>query len=107
MNISAIDSTNQDWPRGTSTTASPVQAAQTRELAQAVQKLNASSLVPDNRELSMYLDPKTKIPVVRVLDSTTHQVLDQFPAEYVLQVTAFLQSEAAQETLSKNPGSHR
>ena len=86
---------------------SAVTSAQSRELATAVQQLNQSSLIPDNRELSILIDPKTKIPVVRVLDSATHEVLDQLPAEYVLRVTAFLQSRAAQESLSKIPSLSR
>ena len=85
--------------------ASP--AAQSRALATAVQKLNESPLIPDNRELSMSIDPKTKIPVVRVLDSTTHEILDQLPAEYVLRVTAFLESQVAQDSLSKIPALSR
>jgi uncharacterized FlaG/YvyC family protein len=85
----------------------PVQATQTRALAQAVAKLNGSPLIPENRELSMAIDPKTKISVVRVLDADTHEVLDQFPAEYVLRVTAFLESQEAQDSLSKIPSLNR
>ncbi len=76
-------------------------AAESRELARAVRKLNDAAVLPDSRELSMSIDPKTKIPVVRVLDAVTHEVLDQLPAEYVLRVTAFLESQAAQNSFSK------
>ena len=85
-------------------TAAP---AQSRELAQAVQRLNASSFLPEGREVSFSIDPKTKIPVVRVLDTNTREVLTQLPAEYVLRVAAFLDAEAAQETSSKNVPSGR
>jgi uncharacterized FlaG/YvyC family protein len=76
---------------------SPPQAAQTRQLSQAVRVLNASSVMPEDRELTLSLDPKTKIAVVKVIDSTTHEVLDQIPADYILRLTAFLQAQAAQE----------
>jgi uncharacterized FlaG/YvyC family protein len=70
---------------------------QTRQLAQSVQRLNDSSLVPDGREFALSLDPKTKLPVVRVLDTTTHDVIEQVPAEYILSLTASLESEQSQQ----------
>ena len=81
---------------------SPAQTDQVRQLAQSVQQLNQSSLVPDGREFSLSLDPKTKLPVVRVMDTTTHDVIEQVPAEYILNLTASLESEQSQE----NPAQH-
>ena len=101
MNVSSTGAAAADWPQNTYT-SSPASSAPVRELQKAIRQVNRSSILPDNRELSLSFDPKTKIPVVRVLDATTHEVLDQLPAEYMLRVTAFLQSEAAQESLSNN-----
>ncbi len=72
-----------------------------KQLTQIVQKLNASPAMPLDRELSWSIDPTTKIPVVRVLDAQTHEVINQFPAEYLIRLTASLESEAASETAVK------
>jgi uncharacterized FlaG/YvyC family protein len=74
-----------------------------RELAQAVEILNETSVSSENHEYSLSFDRRTKLPVVRVMDSITHEVIEQLPTEDVLRVTAFLQAEAAQECLSKVP----
>jgi uncharacterized FlaG/YvyC family protein len=95
MNVNAIDGAAPSLPG--STPPSRAQTAQVRQVAQAVRTLNDSSLIPADRELTMSLDPKTKIPVVKVIDAQSHQVIDQVPAEYILRLAAFLEAEAAQE----------
>ena len=79
------------------------QAQQNRALSQAVRVVNNSSLIPEDRQLSLSLDPLTKIAVAKVVDPTTGEVLNQFPAEDVLRLAAYLEAEnaekeAAQET---------
>jgi uncharacterized FlaG/YvyC family protein len=78
------------------------QAAQARQIAQAVRQINGSSAMPEDRELSMLLDPKTKMPIVRVIDSRTREIVNQIPAEYIVRIAGFLQAqEASQNRIQK------
>jgi uncharacterized FlaG/YvyC family protein len=36
------------------------------------------------------MDASTKTPVIRIIDKETNQVVDQIPAEYILQLAASL-----------------
>ena len=77
---------------------SPEQAAQTRQMVRAVQQLNASTLVPAGSQLALYIDPGTKLTVVRVIDAASHDVLDQIPNEDILRMTQFLDAEESRAT---------
>ncbi len=101
MNLTSVGTANQILPEPPATETA-VQPDQTRQLAQSVQRLNGSSLVPDGREFSLSLDPKTKLPVVRVMDTTTHDVIEQVPAEYILSLTASLELEQSLESPAQN-----
>ena len=74
-----------------------------RQLAGAVRNLNESGALPDNRELSLSFDSETKLPVVKIVDSSTREVIEQIPAEYILRITSFLQSEDAKEAPARKP----
>jgi len=99
MNVNSIEGARP--PSSNFATASPAQAAQTRKVSEAVRALNDSSLIPSDRELTVSLDPKTKIPVVKVIDAKSGEVLDQVPVEYILKLTAFLEAQAAEESAAQ------
>jgi uncharacterized FlaG/YvyC family protein len=78
-----------------STSANPQPASPTpetralnRSVSAAVQTLNDAGYAGQGREVTFSVDPATKRPVVKVLDTTTKEVLYQWPQEYVLQLAA-------------------
>ena len=60
--------------------------AETRQVAAAVQKLNKSDYTGPTRELTILLDPKTRRPMVRIVDKETGEVVQQVPSELVLRM---------------------
>lgn len=72
----------------------PEQAAANRELVQAVKAVNADGLLGSNNELTFQMDRTTKMPVIRIIDKDTKEVVDQIPAEYILQLAATLGTHA-------------
>ncbi len=64
----------------------PEQAAQNRELIQAVKALNAAELFGQDHELTFLVDRETQRPVIRVVDRKTRDVIRQIPPEYVLEL---------------------
>jgi flagellar protein FlaG len=71
------------------------QAAETRQLMQAAKSVNDSGVLGQN-QLVFIMDRQTHRPVFRVVDRTTHQVISQIPAEYVLRLAQNLGSNLAQ-----------
>jgi flagellar protein FlaG len=57
-----------------------------RAVSAAVGKLNESSYAGEGREVTFSLDPATKQPVVKVIDTATKEVIRQLPPEYLLQM---------------------
>jgi uncharacterized FlaG/YvyC family protein len=70
--------------------AAPEKVAENRDIVQAIKALNAASSFGDNNELSFMLDRNTKLPVIRVINKDTKEVVEQIPAEYLLQLAAEL-----------------
>ena len=60
----------------------------TRQVAGAVHYLNSVDYAGEGREITFSLDRVTKLPVVRVIDTNTREVIQQWPRDYVLQVAA-------------------
>jgi uncharacterized FlaG/YvyC family protein len=87
-----VSSINQSLPVAppAGATAESDQAAQNREIVQAVKAVNSAELYGPNQELTYQQDTASKRMVVRVVDSTTKQVLVQIPPEYVLALAADL-----------------
>lgn len=56
------------------------------EVAAAVAKLNGDALFGADREVIYSFDRTTHLPVVRVLDSQTKEVINQWPPEFALQL---------------------
>lgn len=63
----------------------PVAGADTRDLNQAVSRLNAH-VQNIQRELEFSIDKATGRTIIKVIDSSTKQVIRQLPPEEVLQV---------------------
>ena len=79
------------------TTASPItpppvttteERALTRSVSAAVQTLNDAGYPGAGREVAFSVDQATKSPVIQVVDTTTKEVLQQWPPEYLLQIAA-------------------
>lgn len=70
--------------------ASPTteERALNRSVSGAVQTLNSAGYVGDGREVTFSLDQATKRPVIRIVDTSTKEVLQQWPPEYALQLAA-------------------
>ncbi len=64
----------------------PADRTLNRAVSAAVGKLNDSSYAGEGREVTFSLDPATKQPVVKVIDTATREVIRQLPPEYLLQV---------------------
>ena len=64
----------------------PEHVAETRDIVQAVKAVNAASSFGDNNEVSFMLDRNTKLPVIRIVNKNTKEVVEQIPAEYLLQL---------------------
>ena len=59
-----------------------------RSVSAAVQTVNAAGYPGDGREVTFSVDQATKRPVIRVVDTSTKEVLQQWPPEYLLQIAA-------------------
>ena len=57
-----------------------------RDLVQAVKALNAAASFGDNNELAFLMDRTTRLPVIRIVNRKTNEVVDQIPPEYVLRL---------------------
>ena len=85
--------------------AAPVQAEQNRALSQAVRVVNSSSPRDQDRQLSLFLDPTTRMAIAKVVDSTTGRVLDQVPSEDILRLAAYLEAQTAKENSAQQAAS--
>ncbi|MBZ5596286.1 MAG: flagellar protein FlaG [Acidobacteriia bacterium] len=73
-------------PAATPAPVAPEQVAENRDIVQAVKALNAASSFGDSNELSFMLDRNTKLPVIRIVNKNTKEVVEQIPPEYVLRL---------------------
>ena len=64
----------------------PADRTLNRAVSVAVGKLNESSYAGEGREVTFSVDPGTKQPVVKVIDTATKEVIRQLPPEYLLQI---------------------
>ena len=64
----------------------PEVVAQNRELIQAVKSANAAEHFGVNNELTFLLDRHTLRPIIRLVNTKTREVIQQIPAEYVLEL---------------------
>ena len=73
----------------------PNQAAERRQLLQAMKSVNESGELGQN-ELVFLVDRETHRPIIRVEDRQTHEVLFQVPPQYVLNLAQSLSASSAQ-----------
>jgi uncharacterized FlaG/YvyC family protein len=69
-----------------STSVSASDRAFTSSVAGAVRTLNETGVVGDGREVTFSLDRATRRPVVQVVDTSTREVINQWPPEYALRL---------------------
>jgi uncharacterized FlaG/YvyC family protein len=77
--------------------------ATNRQVAAAVQTLNENGSAGPGRAFSIAIDSKTRVPVVRIVDSSTNQLIEQIPSQYILD----LAQQIDQETSSNNTADGR
>lgn len=65
------------------------------QVAAAVRALNESGYLGEGREVLYSVDPSSRLPVVRVVDTSTEEIITQWPEPYVLELAA---QAKAQET---------
>jgi len=70
----------------TSTPVSPAVRAHVSAVATAVRTINESGVAGTGREVTFSLDPATRIPVVKVVDKDTQEVITQWPSDYALRL---------------------
>ncbi len=75
--------------QGVAPTPAPVpfgseHAAENREIVTAIKSINATELAGSNSELTFVFQRHTGRPVVRLVDRTTRNVIQQIPPEYML-----------------------
>jgi uncharacterized FlaG/YvyC family protein len=95
MDISSIKPGGYLFPQAPS--LHPDQAAQRRQLIQAVKSVNESGSLGDN-ELVFLLDRQTHRSIIRVENKQTHEVVFQVPPQYVLNLAQQLDANSAHTT---------
>jgi uncharacterized FlaG/YvyC family protein len=71
---------------GSALSQAPADRTLNRAVSVAVGKLNEASYAGEGREVTFSVDPATRQPVVKVIDSATKEVISQLPPEYLLQI---------------------
>ncbi len=85
MDITGVNALGQ-IPATTPAPAAPEHSAENRDIVQAVKALNAAASFGDSNELTFLLDRNSRLPVIRIVDRKTKEVIDQIPPEYVLRM---------------------
>ena len=85
MDISSMQRPGPVLPPQTAPTEAQ-NAAEKREIIQAVKAVNAAELFGSGSELTFVVDRVTQRPVIRLVDRVTKDIIRQIPAEYVLRM---------------------
>jgi uncharacterized FlaG/YvyC family protein len=85
MDIPRVDSTGASPAVGAHTPSKPTDVP-VREIVTAVHEINKSELMGEGRQLTFTRDPDTRRPVIQIVDQNTGEVLDQIPAETLLEM---------------------
>ena len=72
-------------------------AAQNRVLSAAVKLLNDAGAAGNSHEFSIAIDPKTRQAVIRIIDQSTREVIEQLPSEYLLRVAQQISERLAKQ----------
>ena len=62
----------------------------TQQVSAAVNDLNVVGYAGEGREITFSVDRETRLPVVKVIDTKSKEVIEQWPRDYVLQLAAQL-----------------
>ena len=93
MDVTAVDRSGQVLPAPAP--AIPVdQAAENRQVVQAVKALNNTEMFGHDNELTFQRDLQTKRMVIRVVNRQTKEVISQVPSEYVLRLAEDLKFQS-------------
>jgi len=66
----------------------PEDRALLQRVSSAVRSLNKAHYAGEGREVTFSIDRASRLPVVKVVDLNTREIVSQWPAEYVLQLAA-------------------
>ncbi len=80
-------------------TTDPETAAANRAVTAAAKILNSSGAAGNRHEFSIAIDPATRQAVVRIVDRSTKEVIEQIPTEYLLQIARQLSERTAQQSV--------
>jgi uncharacterized FlaG/YvyC family protein len=69
-------------------TTTATERAFNRSVSEAVQTVNESQYLGAGRSVTFSVDQASRLPVVKVVDTSTNEVVDQWPPEYLLQLAA-------------------
>lgn len=92
MDIGALQSSVAALP-ATAAAVPADQAAENRELVQAVEALNGAGMLGQENELLFQRDPETHHVVIRLVDRKTKEAISQAPPEYVLRLAEDLKRQ--------------
>ena len=77
--------------------AAPVTSGESRALNRAaftaVQQLNSADYAGDGREVTFSVDRASHRPVIKLVDTATREIIQQWPLEYVLQLAAGMKKQ--------------
>jgi len=74
-----------------------VDPASVRQLVTAGRALNKSELLGQDRQLQFSRDPATRMPVIKIVQPNTGEVIEQIPAEQVLRAFESLEQLSEKE----------
>ena len=66
-----------------------------RDVATAVQTLNQNGTAGPGRAFSIAIDGKTRVPVVRIVDSVTNELIEQIPSQDILDLAQQIKQETS------------
>ena len=64
-----------------------------RDVLNSVRTLNEAGVAGEGREIAFSIDRATRLPVVKVVDVNSKEVVVQWPADYVLRLAANIEKQ--------------
>jgi uncharacterized FlaG/YvyC family protein len=100
MDITAVNGA-LNCPVGEAPQIPPQQAAENRNIIQAVKAVNGTELLGQDNHLAFSRDPDSQRMVIQVINQKTHEVVAQIPPEYVVRLAEDLKRQEASEARTK------
>jgi len=79
--------------QASSAVVSPADRALTSAVSTAVRTINDSGILGEGREVTFSVDRATRRPVVQVVETSTKEVINQWPPEYALRLAQSSQTQ--------------